>query len=281
MSRIVALLLLSVVWVSAEPKAEAKPEAKPDYLPPAPLSQSYGAPSPSYGAPAPSYGAPPAPKNTCPKKCYDKVLYTTVTKTAMEHHTHWNTYDQLVPYTLYKYVTETLFYPTTVVQYEFITQPLPDQIIYETKVAYNTAKINKIEVNTKADHMPGTHYYMKTLTESHYCTHTAQVPYYVTVTKQVYKTVQEPHYVTETKVEQHYVTVTVDEPHYTTLARYETKTNYKNTYATVTVPTYQTYTQTVKEPQYKTVCMQGYGSPAPPNTGYGSPPNQPTTMMGY
>ena len=45
------------------------------------------------------------------------------------------------------------------------------------QVAYNTAKINKIEVNQKQDHMPGTHYYMKTLTESHYCTHTAQVRY--------------------------------------------------------------------------------------------------------
>jgi len=272
MSRIIALLLVSAVWVAAEPKAEAKPEAKPDYPapsygapapsygPPEP-APSYGPPepAPSYGPPTPSYGPPPKPKNTCPKKCYDKVLYTTVTKTAMEHHTHYNTYDQLVPYTLYKYVTETLFYPTTVVQYEFITQPLPDQIIYETKVAYNTAKINKVEVSTKKDHMPGTHYYMKTLTESHYCTHTAQVPYYVTVTKQVYKTVQEPHYVTETKVEQHYVTVTVDEPHYVTQTRYETKVNYQQSYKTVTAPSYVTVTNTVKKPEYKTVCNKGYG----------------------
>ena len=43
------------------------------------------------------------------------------------------------------------------------------------QVAYNTEKINKIQVETKHDYMPGTHYYMKTLTESHYCTHTAQV----------------------------------------------------------------------------------------------------------
>uniref|UniRef100_A0A2P2I2T4 Extensin-2-like n=1 Tax=Hirondellea gigas TaxID=1518452 RepID=A0A2P2I2T4_9CRUS len=268
MSRLLVLLLIvAAVRAEADAKAEAKPkaDAEPDY-PPASYGPppSYGAPpAPTYGAPkaAASYGPPPKPRNTCPKKCYDKVYYTTITKTAMEHHTHWNTYDQLVPYTLYKYVTETLYYPTTVVQYEFITQPLPDQVIYETKVAYNTGKINKIHVETKHDYMPGTHYYMKTQTESHYCTHTAQVPYYVTVTKHVYKTVQEPHYVTETKVEQHYVTVTKDEPHYVAHTKYATKANYMYVTVTETKHGYVTITHTVKKPEYKTVC--------PPKPSYG------------
>jgi len=177
----------------------------------------------------------------------------------MESHIHWNTYDQLVPYTLYKYVTETLYYPTTVVQYEFITQPLPDQVIYETKVAYNTASINKMQVETKNEYMPGTHYFMKTLTESHYCTHTAQVPYYVTQTKQVYKTVQEPHYVTETKIEQNYVTVTQDEPHHVTKTVVEKKTQYMYVTSTVYKQSYNTVTKTVKKQAYKTVCNKGYG----------------------
>ena len=107
--------LLGVVRCEAEAEAKAEPEAEPDYPPRRPPS-NYGAPPPSYGpppAPAPSYGAPPAPsygappkpkpsygpppkpKNTCPKKCYDKTVYTTLTKTAMEHHTEWNTYEMV------------------------------------------------------------------------------------------------------------------------------------------------------------------------------------------
>ena len=107
MNFLIVLLLVSSVWAKADPKAEAKAEpepkaaAKPDYPAPAPAygappKPSYGPPpSNSYGPPKPTYGPPPKPVNSCPKKCYDKVLYTTVTKTAMEHHTHWNTYDQV------------------------------------------------------------------------------------------------------------------------------------------------------------------------------------------
>merc|ERR1719342_1334906 len=171
--------------------------------------------------------------NTCPKKCYDKTQYTTVTNTQMEHHTHWETQAQYVPTTLYKYVTDTLYYPTTVVQYEFITQPLPDQVIYETKVAYNTGTVTEAHISTVQEQMPGTHYYMKTHTDTHYCTNTVQVPYYVTVTEQVYKTVQEPHYVTQTQVQTQqqyqYVTVTETNHGYVTV----TKTQTKPTYTTV------------------------------------------------
>lgn len=98
-----AVLLLSF---SASVQAEA--DAKPDYpaagppssygAPPAP-APSYGpppAPAPSYGPPpAPSYGPPPKPKSYCHKKCYDKTVYTTITKTAKEHHTSWMTQNQV------------------------------------------------------------------------------------------------------------------------------------------------------------------------------------------
>ena len=109
------LLFLAIVALTkaeADPKPEANPKADPEPkadkppvsggygAPPAPSygappAPSYGAPAPSYGAPAPSYGPPPKPKDTCPKKCYDKTVYETVVKTAMEHKTSWNTASQV------------------------------------------------------------------------------------------------------------------------------------------------------------------------------------------
>ena len=82
------------------PSYGAPSKPKPSYGAPPP-APSYGAPpkpAPSYGAPppvAPSYGPPPAPKNTCPKKCYDKTVYETVTNTQMEQHTQWETQAQV------------------------------------------------------------------------------------------------------------------------------------------------------------------------------------------
>ncbi|XP_063846408.1 LOW QUALITY PROTEIN: adhesive plaque matrix protein-like [Scylla paramamosain] len=267
MLRVAAAVLLLSFSASVQAEADAKPDypaAGPptSYGPPPAPAPSYGpppAPAPSYGPPpAPSYGPPPKPKSYCHKKCYDKTVYTTITKTAKEHHTSWMTENQYVPTTLYKYVTEKLYYPTTVVQYEFVTQPLPDQVVYETKVAYNHATITEAHITTVQDMMPGTHYYLKTHTESHYCTSTVQVPYYVTVTQHVYKTVQEPHYVTETKVEQNYVTVTEDEPHYVTQTQYETKHQYMYVTVTETKHGYVTVTNTKTEPMYTTVCKYGY-----------------------
>lgn len=94
MSRLVVLL---VFFALAAGEADPKPEAKAD----ADVAPSYGAPpvqrapSGGYGAPAPSYGPPPKPKDYCPKKCYDKTAYETITKKATEHYTYWNTENQV------------------------------------------------------------------------------------------------------------------------------------------------------------------------------------------
>lgn len=84
-----------------------------------------------------------------------------------------------------------------------------------------------------------------------------QVPYYVTVTKQIYKTVQEPHYVTETKIEQNYVTETLDEPHYVTKTNVQTKQQHMYVTVTETKHGYVTITHTKTEPHYTTVCNYG------------------------
>ena len=103
MLRVAALLtLVALVYGEAEAKPDY-PAARPPTsygAPPAP-APSYGpppAPAPSYGPPppAPSYGPPPKPKSYCHKKCYDKTTYTTITKTAKEHHTSWMTQNQVL-----------------------------------------------------------------------------------------------------------------------------------------------------------------------------------------
>jgi len=245
--------------------------AEPDY-PAARPPTSYGAPAkpkPTYKAPAnprPSYGAPPpAPpaygpkKDTCPKKCFDKTVYTTKTNVQTEHHTVWKTQAQYVPTTLYQYVKETLYYPTTVVQYSFVTHPLPDQVVYETKVFYKTGTVTEAHLSTVQEMMPGTHYYVKTHTDTQYCTDTVQVPYYVTVQEAVYKTVQEPHYVTVTSVQQKYTTVTENEPHYVTQTQVQTQQQHNYVTVTEHKQGYVTVTSTKTTPTYTTVCNQGYG----------------------
>ncbi|KAG7173038.1 Velvet complex subunit B-like 1 [Homarus americanus] len=256
MSRIVlALALVALVRGDAEadpdypaarpPTSYGAPPAPSYGAPPAPSygpppAPSYGPPpAPSYGPPpAPSYGPPPKPKNTCPKKCYEKTVYTTITNTAKEHHTSWNTKNQ----------------------YEFVTQPLPDQVIYETKVAYNTDRIEEAHITTVQEMMPGTHYYMKTLTESNYCTNTVQVS---SLLRNGDGTRVQDSPGTPLRhgdqVEHNYVTVTEDEPHYVT--KTDLKTEQQHMYVTVTETKhgYHTITQTKTEPHYTTVCNYGSG----------------------
>ncbi len=99
MSRLFILLaLVALARSEANPKPEAKANADihPSYGPPP--TNNYGPPpKPSYGPPPKkqSYGPPPKPKDVCPKQCYDKTLYETVVKTAVEHKTSWKTVNQV------------------------------------------------------------------------------------------------------------------------------------------------------------------------------------------
>lgn len=160
MLRSALLLAFVAVWLAngaPEPKPDPKPEARRPRRPshgygPPPLSPSYGAPAPVYGAPAPTYGAPaptygapaptygaPAPVYGPPKEekpvCYPKTHFKTTWGKMTQYKTIWATEKQVIPYTMYKYITQTAYWPTTVTEWKEIVKTLPYKLITETQVS--------------------------------------------------------------------------------------------------------------------------------------------------
>ena len=245
MLRNALILALVAVWVASgdpEAKPEAKPEARrarrpalragygapalsPSYGPPAPSygppAPTYGAPAPVYGAPAPSYGAP-APSYGPPVEekpiCYAKTQFKTTWGQMTQYKTHWATENQVIPYTMYKYVTETLYWPTTVTEWKEIIKTLPYKLITETQVVYKTkALVEKHPDYTNTEYVWHTHNYMDHHTVTKHITKYATKTNYYTDTVTEY--IKKPEYYTETQTEYEtkYHTKKVQEPYYETV----------------------------------------------------------------
>ncbi|XP_043191910.1 uncharacterized protein LOC122365067 [Amphibalanus amphitrite] len=277
MLRNALLLALVAVWVASgdpDPKPEAKPEARrgrrpalragygapalsPSYGPPAP---SYGPPAPTYGAPAPVYGAPPAPSYGPPAVekpvCYAKTQFKTTWGKMTQYKTHWATENQVIPYTMYKYVTETLYWPTTVTEWKEIIKTLPYKLLTETQVVYKTkALVEKHPDYTNTEYVWHTHNYMDHHTVTKHITKYATKTNYYTDTVTEYVKKPEYHTETQTEYETKYHTKKVQEPYYETVYKtvkkpqpmyvteYATKHQYQTVYATHTQHEYHTVTK--------------------------------------
>jgi len=318
MLRHALIFALVAIWVThGDPDPEAKPEARrgrrqragygkrpaPSYGPPA-LSPSYGAPAPSYGPPAPTYGAPapsygaPAPVYGAPAPsygppvhekpvCYAKTHFKTTWGKMTQYKTHWYTEQKVIPHTLYKYVTDTLYWPTTVTEWKEIIKTLPYKLVTETQVVYKTkGLVDKHPDYTNTEYVWHTHNYMDHHTVTKHVTkYATKTNYYTDI---VTEYVKQPQYYTETVTEyaQKYHTKKVQEPYYETVYKtvkkptyqyvteYATKHSYKTVYATHTQPSYHTVTKCPKQ-EYGPPPKPSYGAPEPsygaPEPSYGAP----------
>lgn len=205
--------------------------------------------------------------------CYPKTHYKTSWAKMTQYKTHWYTENEVVPYTMYKYVTNTLYWPTTVTEWKEIVKTLPYKLLTETQVVYKTkALVEKHPDYTQTEYVWHTHNYKDhhTLTK-HVTKYATKTNYYTdTVTEYVRK----PEYHTETVYENEvkYHTKKVDKPYYETkyvtvskaqpmyVTEYATKHSYKTIYATATEHEYHTVTKCPKT---------SYGPP--PSNSYGAP----------
>ncbi|XP_037078487.1 uncharacterized protein LOC119099431 [Pollicipes pollicipes] len=278
MLRNALLLALVAVWVASgdpEPSPEAKPEARRGRRPagllragygPPPLSPSYGAPlrrrpPPATARPAPSYGPPKEEKPVC----YPKTHFKTTWGKMTQYKTHWATNKQVVPYTMYKYVTETLYWPTTVTEWKEIIKTLPYKLITETQVVYKTkALVDKHPDYTNTEYVWHTHNYMDHHTVTKHITKYATKTNYYTDTVTEYIKKPEYHTQTNTEYETKYHTKKVQEPYYETV--YKTVKKPQQMYVTeyATKHQYQTVYATHTEHEYHTVTKC-------PSTSYGPP----------
>ncbi|KAK4292752.1 hypothetical protein Pmani_034498 [Petrolisthes manimaculis] len=207
----------------------------------------YGA-SPGYIKVEPSYGPPPKEQ-----ACYPRYITKTMTKDVQDTQGHYAEVVKGVPTTFYAYITETLVYPKTIIQYSTMTAYAEPNIYTETKVLYDTRMVTVPVYMTESAYGYNTAQRYFTETEAIYITNTATQSYPMTntVTKTGYET--KGFYVTQTKVQQQYVTMTVTNPYYVT--QYETQVKQEYVYHTITESVNQYVTMTVYNtvPEYHTV----------------------------
>ena len=176
------------------------------------INQGYGAPA-AAAAPAQSYGGPggaaPAPAldtsfnsvgggfggavgggfggavgGGSGGKCRDETKYILTWTKAVIPVTVYDTRTEFLPTTLYKYVTETEYYPQTVVQLETTTRAGGSEYQEETKIAYRTNTVVVPQVETVTSTLVFTEDEHETVTETDTFTQTQaqQYPVEVTVT---------------------------------------------------------------------------------------------------
>ena len=183
------------------------------------------APSTGYGggfapsAPATGYSGPSGPGGLAPSfggvgggfgggagggfggsgaKCRDETKYILTWTKAIIPVTVYDTRTEYLPTTLYKYVTETDYYPHTVVQLETTTRGGGAEYQEETKIAYRTNTVVIPQVDTITSTLIFTEDEHVTVTETDHFTQTQaqQYPVEVTVTS-VQRIPQVSHFTTD------------------------------------------------------------------------------------
>ena len=117
-------------------------------------------------------------------KCRDETKYILTWTKAVIPVTVYDTRTEFLPTTLYKYVTETEYYPQTVVQLETTTRAGGSEYQEETKIAYRTNTVVVPQVETVTSTLVFTEDEHETVTETDTFTQTQaqQYPVEVTVT---------------------------------------------------------------------------------------------------
>ena len=188
----------------------------PDYDVPA---AGYGGPERSYGSPAHGYGAPSnAYAAPVEDYCYGKTQFKTTWARMTQYKTHWATKRQLVPFTMYKYVTATSYWTTTHTVWKEVVKSMPYRYVAKTQVVYRTKTLlEKHQDYTNTEYVWHTQNYVDHHTLTRHITRYATKTNYYTDTSTEY--VQKPVYYTETATvhEVKYRTNKVTEPYNQTI----------------------------------------------------------------
>ena len=174
--------------------------------------RSYGRPAHGYGAPSHGYAAP------VEDFCYAKTHFKTTWHRMTQYRTHWATKRQIVPFTMYKYVTATSYWPTTYTEWKEVVKTLPYRYVAKTQVVFRTKTlVEKHQDYTNTEYVWHTQNYMDHHTVTKHITRYATKTNYYTDTVTEY--VQKPVYYTETATvyEAKYHTKKVTEPYYETI----------------------------------------------------------------